>query len=110
MDTKFLQLFHIFIVASLFIYVGTVQNNSPSYIFLILMILAIVIFGYHLYRFFTNPGHGWINIIHIVIIAPLLFYIGTNAAKTERKFYEYLLLLGFAALGYNAFYFLGLGK
>lgn len=110
MDTKVLQLFHIFAVSSLFLYVGTKQNGVPSVIFPMFMFLAVVIFAYHMYRFVTNPSGAWINIFHILIVAPLLLYIGFNGTKTERKYYEYLLLLGFAAFGYHLFYLFGFGK
>jgi len=45
-------------------------------------------------------------LIHVLIIGPLLIYIGHTGKKTERKFFELLLLLAFATLGYNGFYFI----
>jgi hypothetical protein len=33
-------------------------------------------------------------------------YIGYNAEKTERRFFELLLMLGFAAIGYHGYYIL----
>ena len=46
----------------------------------------------------------WVNLIHIFIVGPILIYIGYNGEKTSRKYYEILLMLGFAALGYHGYY------
>lgn len=43
----------------------------------------------------------WVNLIHIGLIAPLLFWIGYYKKDTSRAAFEMLLLLAFAALGYN---------
>jgi hypothetical protein len=70
-----------------------------------LIVLAIVIFSYHLYRAYTkwlSQSSGlWINLIHIGLVAPLLFWIGYYKKDTTRPAFEMLLLLAFAALGYN---------
>jgi hypothetical protein len=34
----------------------------------------------------------------------LLIYIGYNGDKTARKFFEILLMLGFASIGYHGYY------
>jgi len=39
--------------------------------------------------------------MHIGLIAPLLFWIGYYKKDTTRPAFEMLLLLAFAALGYN---------
>jgi len=48
-----------------------------------------------------NP---WVNYIHLFIVGPLLLYIGLNREKTERRYFEILLMLGFAAIGYHGYY------
>jgi NADH:ubiquinone oxidoreductase subunit K len=45
----------------------------------------------------------WVNLIHILLVAPVLFIIGYYGKATTRAFFEIILLLGFAALGYNVY-------
>jgi len=42
-------------------------------------------------------------VIHVLLIAPLLLYIGYHQKETPRQAYEMLLLLAFGALGYHLF-------
>jgi hypothetical protein len=108
MDTKlFVRLFHILIVGGLFLYVGINREKIYAPIFTILLFLGFVIIFYHLYKIFgyLNSGKGiYINLIHIFIIGPMLIYIGYNGEKTSRKFFEILLMLGFASIGYHLHY------
>jgi hypothetical protein len=39
----------------------------------------------------------------MILIAPLILYIGYNGKETTRQAFEALLLLAFAALGYNLY-------
>jgi hypothetical protein len=108
MDTHILvYIFHIIIVGSLFIYVGITKDKMPNVMYSILFYLGIIIFFYHIYKVYNyiKIGKGyWVNLIHILIVAPILVYIGYNREKTRRLFYEILLMLGFAAIGYHGYY------
>ena len=48
----------------------------------------------------------WVNLIHILLVGPVLVYIGYNGEKTQRLYFELLLMLGFAAIGYHGYYML----
>ena len=108
MDSKlFVRLFHIIIVGGLFLYVGINREKIYTPLFTILLFLGFVIIFYHIYKIFgyLNSGKGiWVNLIHIFIIGPLLIYIGYNGEKTARKFFEILLMLSFASIGYHLYY------
>lgn len=104
--TQIIQLFHIIVVFSLFIYIGITKTDIPDFLFPIILGLGAIIVLYHCYKIFVNPDRAWLYLLHIFIIGPLLIYIGYTGKNTERKFFEILLLLAFATLGYNAFYFL----
>lgn len=105
MSTFFwVHLFHIIIVGSLFLYVGIMRNNIPHIMFPILIVLGVIIILYHVYKIYKSPKTSCINYIHILLVAPLLIYIGYNAEQTPRKYYELLLMLGFAAIGYHGYY------
>ena len=103
MDELYVHLFHILFVGGLFLYIGIKQTNINKNIFIVLLVLGLSIIGYHIYRYF-NGGMKWVNLIHIFIIGPLLVYIGFTKEKTSRKFFEILLMLGFASIGYHAYY------
>jgi len=108
MDSQiYLHLFHIFFVGGLFLYVGIVKTNIPIFLYNFLLILGIVIIIYHSYKVFIKLKNGknpWINYFHIFIIAPLLIYIGINREKTKRFYFELLLMLAFADIGYHSYY------
>lgn len=103
------HLFHILIVGSLFLYVGIQRTAIPTTLFPILFWLGIIIIFYHIFKVYTyiKQGKGyWVNLIHILLVGPLLIYIGYNREKTARLYFELLLMLGFSAIGYHGYYML----
>ena len=46
---------------------------------------------------------AWVNILHVVAVAPLLLYIGSKGYDTPRWAFEVLAMLGFAVLGYHLY-------
>lgn len=106
-SSTFIHLFHILVVGGLFLYVGINRDNIYKPLFNILFFLGIIIIFYHLYKIYGYLKAGnsiWVNLIHVFIVGPLLIYIGYNGVKTSRKFFEILLMLGFASIGYHAYY------
>jgi hypothetical protein len=102
-----IHLFLVIIVGGLFLYVGINRDNIYGWLFKILFYLGFIIILYHLYKVYgyLKDGKGiWVNLIHIFIVGPILIYIGYNGAKTARKFFEILLMLGFASIGYHLYY------
>ena len=100
-------MFHILIVGSLFLYVGIERTNIPSFMFPLLLGLGVIVILYHMFKVYTymKQGRGyWVNLIHILLVGPLLVYIGYNGEKTARLYFELLLMLGFAAIGYHGYY------
>ena len=105
----FVHLFHILFVGGLFLYVGIVKNNIPIFLYNFLLILGIFIIIYHSYKIFIKLKDGknpWINYFHVILVAPLIIYIGINREKTERYYFELLLMLAFADIGYHTYYLL----
>ena len=102
-----LHLFHIILVGGLFLYIGINEKNTPNMLLNALLPLGIIILLYHLYRSYVKLTTGksiWVNLIHILLVAPLLIYIGYNNKTTARLYFELLLMLGFAAIGYHGYY------
>ena len=105
----FIELFHIIAVGSLFLYVGIAQTEMPRILFTILLGLGVLIPIYHAYKAYLRLQMKkpiWINILHILIIGPLMAYIGYYGAETERKYFEIMLMFGFAVIGYHGYYLL----
>ena len=109
MKKIYLHLFHILIVGTLFLYVGIYNTKMNPLFYPLLFTLGWIILFYHMYKSYIYLSQGksaWVNYIHIFIIAPLLLLIGYYREKTSRKYYEILLMLGFASIGYHTYYLL----
>jgi hypothetical protein len=103
------HLFHVLIIGSLFLYVGIQRTNIPTFMFPLLLGLGVIVILYHIFKVYTymKLGKGyWVNLIHILLVGPVLVYIGYNGEKTQRLYFELLLMLGFAAIGYHGYYML----
>ena len=102
-----LNLFHIFVVFPLFFYVAFMRGLAPPWVYQALLGLGIVILIYHLYKTIVkwraNSLSVWVNIIHILFVAPLMIYIGKNAYDTPRWAFELLAMLSFSAVGYHLY-------
>ena len=119
----FVSLFHIIVVGALFLYIGIKRAEIPKWLFTGLLVLGAFIVLYHAYKAVIKFQHKkihwvqsekipwvqsekipWVNLIHILLIGPLLIYIGYNREDTERMYFEFMLMLGFAVIGYHGFY------
>jgi hypothetical protein len=103
-----LSLFHIFAVVPLFLYVAISKANTVTGVYGFLLVLGAILILYHGYKAWTRYLSGssaiWINLIHVLYVAPLLIYIGYRERDTPRYAYELLALITFAALGYHTYY------
>ena len=101
------HLFHIFFVGILFLYVAIYRDKNSQRMFSFLLGLGIFIIFYHLYKVYNYLKIDkpiWVNLIHILIVGPLLIFIGFHKQNTQRLYFELLLMLGFASIGYHGFY------
>jgi Na+-transporting methylmalonyl-CoA/oxaloacetate decarboxylase beta subunit len=107
---QIVHLFHVLIVGTLFLYVGIRRDKIPGFMYPILLGFGVIVVLYHMYKIYLSVAKGkkpyWVNLIHLLLIGPLLLYIGVHKEKTSRKFYEFLLLFGFASVGYHGYYML----
>jgi len=102
-----LSLFHILIIAPLLLFVGFQRADTPTWLYNVFLVMGTIILFYHGYRLSVrlrdNSGYAWVNLIHMLFVAPLLLYIGYHKKDTPRSAYEITLMLGFAAIGYHLF-------
>lgn len=108
MDTHFwLAIIHLLFVVPLFLYVGFLRADTPHWLYLALLAIGVVILVYHgfklIVRLKNRSSYSWVNAIHVLLVAPLLIYIGYHKKETPRFAYELLLMGGFAAAGYHLF-------
>ena len=105
----FVRVFHILFVGGLFLYIGISQKNIPLFMYPFMVGLGLIIILYHCYKTYIkliSKQNPWVNYIHIILIGPLLMYIGYNKTDTPRYAFELLLMLGMAAIGYHGYYLL----
>jgi len=102
-----LAVIHLVFVVPLFLYVGFMRAETPQWLYMALLVIGLVIFLYHGFkltiRLTARSGNSWINALHVLIIAPLLIYIGYHKKETPRFAYELMLMTGFGAGGYHLF-------
>lgn len=102
-----LSIFHIFVVAPLFFAIAFFRNDLPPWAFYALIALALVLFVYQSYKWALRVSQGsvyaWVNAIHVLLVAPLLLYIGYYGTKTPTAAYELCAMAGFAVLGYHLY-------
>ena len=104
---QIVHLFHVLIIGTLFLYVGLRRDKIPPFLFPVWLALGVVVIVYHLFKIYLKARKGegyWVNLIHIFIVGPLLVYIGYNKENTARLYFELLLMLGFASIGYHGYY------
>ena len=102
-----IHLAHLALIGPLFLYVGFARDSVPDHVFNAIGVLALVVLGYHVYRAYTKLKENksaWINWIHIFLVAPLLLILAYLKKDAHQRYFEMLLLLGFAAVGYHGSY------
>lgn len=107
MDYAAIHLAHAALLGPLLTYVGIARDDTPPAILNGLGVMAVVIVVYHSYRAYgklKENKSAWVNWIHILIIAPLLFLVAYMKKDASRRYYEMILLLGMSAIGYHGLY------
>lgn len=107
MNIFYVHLFHILLVGSLFLYIGIQKTNIPNWFYPFLFGLGFFLIIYHSYKayhYLLKDINPWFNMIHIILIAPLLIWIGYKKDKTPSYVFDLILMLGFASIGYHTYY------
>jgi hypothetical protein len=108
MDTHLLiGLLHLAIIVPFLLYVGFNRAATPEWMYSVLFGTGILIMIFHGYkaaiRIMAASPVVWVNLIHALLIGPLILWIGYYAKRTERPAYEMLLIAAFGALGYHLY-------
>jgi hypothetical protein len=101
---------HIFVFVPLLYALYYYRESLSQNICYLLMIIAIAGILYHTNLLYNLPDDKkykeWVYLLHILVVFPLLFYIGYTYKDTKRKYFEILLIIMFGALGYHTHYLL----
>jgi hypothetical protein len=108
MDAYFLvAIFHVVVIVPLLLWVGFNRAATPEWLYSVLFGAGILVLVYHTYkaisRLIAASPVVWINLIHVLLVAPLLIWIGYYAKRTERPAYDMLLIAAFGAFGYHLY-------
>jgi len=99
------SILYIIFAVPLLLYVGFQRAATPEWVYNVLYgigLLLLVYSGYYtIIGLYAKSSSVWLSLIHLVLVAPLLLWVGYASKKTERPFYELFLIAGFGALGYN---------
>jgi len=104
-----INLFHILIVVPflLYVYYTCITKQISSTLCGILFFIGLFGIVSHIILFYWKVKENkdcylcWVNLIHIFLVFPLFMWIGIHCQKTKRYYYEMLLLITLAALGYH---------
>jgi hypothetical protein len=101
------NLFHVFGIGPLLLYVGLYRETVPEPVFQMLGITGVIVLIYHSIKAYVSLKENksaWVNWIHIFLVAPLLMILGYLKKDTNRRYFEMMLILGFASIGYHGLY------
>lgn len=101
------HLFHILFVGGLFLYVSLNAATMPSFMFPFLLYLGGFIILYHTYKIYINyvsKKSYNVNLFHVLLVGPLLMYIGYEKPAANKFVYQLLLMAAFAVIGYHGYY------
>jgi hypothetical protein len=98
---------HVAVIVPFLLWIGFNRAATPDWVYPVLFGLGLLVLIYHAYkavgRFFAKSPFFWVNAIHVLLVAPLLLWIGYYAKKTERPAYDMLLLTAFGAFGFHLY-------
>lgn len=102
-----IAILHVVLIVPFLLWIGFQRAATPEWVYHVLFGTGLLIFAYHGFkavgRFFAKSQFLWVNVIHVLFIAPLLLWIGYHAKKTERPAYDMLLIVAFGAFGYHLY-------
>jgi hypothetical protein len=98
---------HVVLIVPFLLWVGFNRAATPDWVYQLLFGVGILVLLYHGYkavgRYFAKSPVLWVNVIHVLFVAPLLMWIGFYEKKTERPAYDMLLIVAFGAFGYHLY-------
>lgn len=105
-DRSFIvHIFHIMFVGGLFLYLGIRQNAAPAWIYPALVFLGIAIVIAHGLKL-IKTRYSLISWFHVLIVAPLVLYIGRTGPNAPMISYKFITAAGILAIGDHMYWLL----
>ena len=102
MNRELIYLTHVLVSAPLFIYVGHDRGQGPQWLYYLVLAVGALVLLYHAYLLANKYNNfkivGWVNLIHVLLVAPVLIYVGYMKDKVLYPFWQVCLILGYGAL------------
>ena len=101
------QLVHLLGIGPLFLYIGLYKDQVPDWMFHMVGLLGLGVLGFHSYLAIgklKEHKSAWIHWIHICLVAPLLLILAYLKQDAHRRYFEMMLMIGCAAIGYHGIY------
>tara|TARA_B100000768_G_scaffold181462_1_gene204555 strand:+ start:1345 stop:1707 length:363 start_codon:yes stop_codon:yes gene_type:complete len=102
-----INLFHVLVLGSLFIYHGKKKDKTPKFITRVLGLMGIgILFSVHFPKSLKLTYWNIINYTHFIIFAPFLFYLAyknEKDIKLSNNTYESLFILGLIIILYHSY-------
>lgn len=108
---NYVNALHIFFVGPLLVLIGALKPSNPLvYYALFVMGLGVMV------RFivkmakkgFVISSHSLWYVVHVLVFATTLMYVGWKGQHTPRTMFSLLIALGFTAIAYHSVRVLGL--
>ena len=96
------HVFHILFVGGLFLYLGIRKNAAPPWLYPAVVFLGIAIIIAHGLKLLKNR-YSLVSWFHILIVAPLVIYIGRTGPHTPDIAYTLILIEGVLAISYHSY-------
>jgi len=96
------HVFHILFVGGLFLYLGIRKNAAPSWLYPALVFLGIGIIIAHGLKLLKNR-YSLVSWFHVLIVAPLVIYIGRTGPHAPPIAYTLILIEGILAISYHSY-------
>jgi uncharacterized membrane protein len=90
-------------VGGLFLYLGIRKNAAPSWLYTALIFLGIAIIIAHGLKLLKN-AHSLVSWFHVLIVAPLVIYIGRTGPHAPQLAYRFITAAGVLAIGDHAYW------
>ena len=101
------HLLHVVVIAPLLFALAYYGPRTPAPVFPALVATGAVVLLYHLYlgykKFKAGSPWLWVNAVHVLVVAPLLIWIGVHQEKTHPRVFQGLAVLTAAMLVYHGY-------
>lgn len=102
MNRELIYLTHVLFSAPLFIYVGHDRGEGPLWLYHLVTTTGVIVLLYHGYlladKYMNFKIVSWVNLIHVLLVAPILIYVGLMKDRVKYPFWQVCLVLGYGAL------------